>query len=99
MFPSPLVGFRKYFKDQKDSELFSVAGLPAGARVRLAVLDDYNGVTFNASTAGGPFVRVGDQIDDPATGQAATIDVTIDAIPGRVPPRRRTPDGVDVRIR
>ena len=53
-FPSPLVGFRKYFKDQQDAELFTVTGLPAGARVRLAALDDYNGVTFDASTASGP---------------------------------------------
>ena len=76
-FPSPLVGFRKYFKDQKNSELFTVTGLPDGARIRLAVLDDYNGVTYNASTASGPFVRVGEQIDDPANGEPATIDVTI----------------------
>jgi len=76
-FPSPLVGFRKYFKDEKDAELFTVSGLPDGARIRLAVMDDYNGVTYNASTASGPFVRVGEEIDDPANGVPATIDVTI----------------------
>jgi hypothetical protein len=81
-FPSPLVGFRKYFKDQKDTELFTVSGLPVGTRIRLAAMDDYNGVSYNASTAGGPFIRVGDRIDDPANGQPATIDVTINGYTG-----------------
>ncbi len=76
-FPSPLVGFRKYFKQQHDAVLFTVAGLPQGVRIRLAALDDYNGVTYGTSTASGAFVPVGDVIDGSGLGRQATIDVTI----------------------
>ncbi|HEY1488470.1 MAG TPA: hypothetical protein VGF84_20335, partial [Micromonosporaceae bacterium] len=46
-YPSPLVGFRKYTKAANnlyDQTLFTVHGLPAGATVRIASLDDYNGL-------------------------------------------------------
>ena len=81
-FPSPLVGFRSYFKDQRDTDLLTVTGLPAGARIRLATLDVYDGVTYDASTTLDPFLRVGEQIDDPAIGTPATMDVTIEGYRG-----------------
>jgi hypothetical protein len=80
-YPSPLVGFRKYFKEQRDADLFTVTGLPAGARIRVAAMDDYNGVTYATSSAVDPFRKVGDEItgQDAAPGaSAATVQVTID---------------------
>ncbi|WP_395725247.1 transglutaminase family protein [Nakamurella sp.] len=80
-YPSPLVGFRKYFKEQRKADLFTVTGLPAGGRIRLAALDDYNGVTYATSGTVDPFRKVGDHItdDQAAPGStAAAVDVTIE---------------------
>lgn len=46
-YASPLSSFRDYVKNQKDTKLLSVTGLPAGARIRLATLDSYDGVVFD----------------------------------------------------
>lgn len=87
-YPSPLVGFRKYTKDANqlwDQTLFTVSGLPDGAMVRIATLDDYNGAVWGAvdapeTTAGGPrnsYQRVGARIPTAARGRAATVTFTI----------------------
>ena len=52
-YPSPLQAFRKNVRDQVDKTLFTVTGLPKGARVRLAAMDDWDGVVYNV-TDGGP---------------------------------------------
>lgn len=84
-YPSPLVGFRKYFKQDRDTDLFAVTGLPVGERIRIAALDDYNGVTYATSSAVDPFRKVGTEI---TTGQtapdatAASVQVTIDDYKG-----------------
>ncbi|MDQ0734113.1 transglutaminase family protein [Arthrobacter agilis] len=60
-YPSPLTSFRKYVKDNEDTVLFTVDGLPEGERVRLAALDAYDGVVYNVNPqAAGNFARVGD---------------------------------------
>ncbi|MER2137210.1 MAG: transglutaminase-like domain-containing protein [Arthrobacter sp.] len=60
-FPSPLTDFRRYVKDNADTTLFTVRGLPEGQRVRLAAMDAYDGVVYNVSgQAAGGFARVGD---------------------------------------
>lgn len=60
-YPSPLTSFRKYVKDNSDTVLFTVDGLPEGERVRLAALDAYDGVVYNVNPqAAGNFARVGD---------------------------------------
>ncbi|QDG68075.1 transglutaminase domain-containing protein [Pseudarthrobacter sp. NIBRBAC000502772] len=46
-YASPLASFRDYVKNQKETKLLTVAGLPAGARIRLATLDSYDGVVFD----------------------------------------------------
>ncbi len=54
-FTSPLVGFRSYAKDHAEDVLFTVEGLPAGERLRLATLDAYTGTVMDVAggTAGG----------------------------------------------
>ncbi|WP_104191495.1 transglutaminase family protein [Cryobacterium sp. Y82] len=85
-YPSPLVGFRKYVRDYADQTLFTVNGLPAGARLRLATLDRFDGMVFNVSGDGsagsGTFARVGTSITDTRAGTPATLSVTIDALTG-----------------
>lgn len=80
-YPSPLVAFRKYVRDQKDDTLFTVTGLPQGARVRLATLDSYDGIVYNVAgdgTAGsGSFARIGSTVGDNPEPASASITVAI----------------------
>ena len=101
-YPSPLAGFREFVKRQKDATLFTVAGLPAGARVRLATLDRYDGVVWNVagdSTAqsSGEFRRVGDVIPTTERGTAAHVDIDIDALSGVWLPTVGEATSIDVR--
>ncbi|GAA3285364.1 transglutaminase domain-containing protein [Dactylosporangium vinaceum] len=79
-YPSPLVGFRKFTKDAEqlyDQTLLTVSGLPAGTPLRIAVLDDYDGLVWGAAGRGdGGFERVGPAF---GSGGSATIQVTIAA--------------------
>ncbi|WP_125773479.1 transglutaminase-like domain-containing protein [Antribacter gilvus] len=84
-YTSPLVAFRKYAKDLRETELFTVEGLPENGRVRLATLDSYDGVVFDVTGKGGDtgvFTRVGDEIETSATGRPATVKVTVGAYDG-----------------
>ena len=87
-YPSPLAAFRKYTKPANGSlyatELFRISGLPAGTPVRIATLDDYDGLTWRAAnqpivaeTVADTFQRVGTTIDNPARGQRVSYTVTI----------------------
>lgn len=90
-YASPLVGFRKYTKNAKklyDQQLFTVTGLPDGAPLRIATLDDYDGSVWGATNGivptgpGEPidaFQRVGSRISSPASGRPVSLRVKIDA--------------------
>ncbi|WP_314506259.1 transglutaminaseTgpA domain-containing protein [uncultured Microbacterium sp.] len=52
-YPSPLQAFRKNVRDEVEETLFTVQGLPKGARMRTAVMDEYDGMVYNV-TDGGP---------------------------------------------
>ncbi|WP_066043314.1 transglutaminase family protein [Herbiconiux solani] len=85
-YASPLVGFRSYVRDHKEDTLFTVQGLPDGARVRLATLDTYDGIVYNVagdgSSGSGTFVRVANEISNPVTGTPATLDFSITDLNG-----------------
>lgn len=78
-FPSPLASFRSYVKDHAEDVLFSVDGLPVDGRVRIAVLDGYDGIVYNSAGAGSdPLVAVGTVLDeslDPHVLQTVTVQV------------------------
>jgi hypothetical protein len=90
-YPSPLAGFRKYVdllgkKDSAnvyDRTLFTVAGAPAGTRVRIATMDHYDGMVWGASddalpeAAADSFQRVSSTIDNPVEGTPVRATVTI----------------------
>jgi hypothetical protein len=88
-YASPLVGFRKYTKDANllwNQKLLSVSGLSAGESLRLAVLDDYNGMVWGARSGGAlsdsgqlqdVFQRVGSRIPAEPSGKPTTISVTV----------------------
>jgi hypothetical protein len=85
-YPSPLNAYRSYLQNQKDVQLFSVTGLPAGARIRLATLDAYNGLVWSvvngsggATDASGYFARVGDQITRPV-GKTSKVTIQVEGL-------------------
>jgi len=95
-YPSPLASFRRYVelpagrtdpRNLHDTDLFTIEGVPAGSRVRLAVLDRYDGVVWgasnNAQPVGSPgaaddtYQRVSSVIDNPVPGRGVDARVTI----------------------
>jgi hypothetical protein len=95
-YPSPLASFRRYVqlppgrsdpRNLHDTELFTIEGVPAGSRVRIAVLDRYDGVVWGASNNAQPpgspgaasdtYQRVSSVIDNPARGRHVDARVTI----------------------
>lgn len=84
-YASPLVAFRQYAKEQRTDELFTISDLPAEGRVRLATLDRYDGVVFDASGDGGDtgvYSRVGESIATAATGDAVEVEVNVTGYSG-----------------
>lgn len=83
-YPSPLSGFRRYEQSiMKDRTVFTVSGLPADARIRIATLDSYDGVVYavgqgRVNSASGAFTRVPMSVDQAGIkGTTATITVTV----------------------
>ena len=60
-YHSPISQFRWLSTTAKDTELFTIAGLAQGERIRLATLDQYDGTVFKiaGSGEGADFHRVG----------------------------------------
>ncbi len=76
-YASPLTSFRSLELDAKDLTLFTVSGLPAGARVRLATMDAYDGRVYSVADASAGFLRVGGRTGGRGAGTPATLDVAI----------------------
>lgn len=81
-YPSPLQSFRKNVRDDAEDTLFTVQGLPEGARVRTAVMDEYDGMVYNV-TDGGPtsssaFTPLRSDISPDAEGLPVTLRFAID---------------------
>lgn len=85
-YASPLQSYRGYVKDHRQDTLFTVKGLPEGARIRVGTMDAYNGVVYDVSDKGvgssGAFSPIRDNMSAGATGTAATLDVTLDEYAG-----------------
>lgn len=86
-YASPLAAFRRYVKDLPDDVLFRLSGLPAGARIRLATLDTYDGVVWKVAAPGsgpasGEFARSSGRTDDPVVGQTARVTVEVGSYSG-----------------
>ena len=84
-YPSPLARFRDFHgEDPIDEPLFSVEGLPKGAVIRFAVMDDYDGYVWRASppgtAIGGDYLRVGERIPRAAQGERATLTFEMGAL-------------------
>ena len=81
-YPSPLQSFRKNVRDDAQDTLFTVQGLPRDARIRTAVMDEYDGMVYNV-TDGGPtsssaFSPLRSDISPDAEGLPVTLRIAID---------------------
>jgi hypothetical protein len=82
--PSPLSAYRASFApDVADQSALTVSGAPAGARIRIAVLDSYDGTVFavgsdSVDSASGRFVRIPTQRDlSRSPGERATVQIEV----------------------
>ncbi|MFQ4149697.1 transglutaminaseTgpA domain-containing protein [Arthrobacter sp. LAPM80] len=83
--PSPLTKFRDYVKNEKDTVLFDVQGLPKNGRVRVAAMDNYDGVVFNVDpNSSASFAPIGDpkSLNHGGTGTGADVGLVIDGYAG-----------------
>ena len=83
-YVSPLAAFRSYLKEPTlDEVLFTIDGLPDGARVRIATLDSYDGIVYSVGSAevdsaSGSFTRVPFRFDQSAVeGDDVSLEVSI----------------------
>lgn len=74
-YPSPLAKYRLYELDQKDEVLFTVENMPADSRLRLAVMDTYDGNVFNVSQDSARYLRTGRELP-PTEGEQASVSIT-----------------------
>jgi transglutaminase-like putative cysteine protease len=85
-YPSPLQSYRGYVRDAVETPLFTVSGLPEGARVRLATMDAYSGTVYNVSDQGAgsssAFTPVRGRMSTDAQGVAASVRIEIDGLTG-----------------
>lgn len=83
-YPSPLQAFRGYVRDTADEPLFTVSGLPEGARVRLATMDAYSGTVYNVSDEGSgsssAFTPLRSEMSPDAVGTPVTLRVEVQAL-------------------
>lgn len=67
--PTPLERFRQLSADLVDEEIMRVTGLPQGARIRFAAMDEYDGLRWGVaepSGEGAGFIQIGETISPPA---------------------------------
>ncbi|MGL3149265.1 transglutaminaseTgpA domain-containing protein [Microbacterium sp. A82] len=81
-YPSPLQSFRKHVRDDANKTLFTVQGLPKDARIRIATMDQYDGMVYNV-TDGGPhsssaFTQLRSNMSPDAEGIPVTLQIEID---------------------
>jgi transglutaminase-like putative cysteine protease len=83
-YPSPLSGFRSYEKSPTAADtMLTVSGLPKGGRIRIATLDDYDGVVYSVGTdqpgsVSGSFTRVPYTFDQSKVrGTQLSLSVTV----------------------
>ncbi len=98
-YPSPLQSFRKNVRDDVDETLFTVSGLPKDGRIRIAVMDQFDGMVYNV-TDGGPesssaFTPLRSDMAPDAEGIPVTLKVTIDKYGGVWVPDAGTVSDID----
>ncbi|MGX9348337.1 transglutaminase family protein [Microbacterium sp. KNMS] len=81
-YPSPLQSFRLYVRDFDEDALFTVRGLPSGARLRLATMDAYSGVVYDVADSSSDFTPIRSNMAQGAAGEAARLTVEVGGYEG-----------------
>lgn len=85
-YPSPLQAFRKNVRDEAGDTLFTVSGLPKDARMRIAVMDQYDGMVYNVTDGGAgsssAFAPIRANMSPDAEGIPVTLQVQIEEYRG-----------------
>jgi hypothetical protein len=86
-YSSPLSTFRAYHRDGRADEVMLTAEGLASPRIRLAVMDDFDGVVWNVGSAedpsaSGSFERLPFRLDPAVAGTPSTTTVTIGSYEG-----------------
>lgn len=76
-YASPLMKYRLYEGTQKEEVLFEVRGMPAGTRLRLAVLESYDGNVFNVSQDAQQYLRAGRELPIAPSGESTTAEIRV----------------------
>lgn len=87
-YASPLAGFRRYTENAAlplvDRTLFTVTGLGEDRTVRIATLDDYDGLVWGASNRAATtspvagFARIGSSLPASGRGAERTVSLTVE---------------------
>lgn len=84
-YASPLSSFRHYTTDLADEPMVTVSELPSGARVRVGVMDVWDGITFNTSdplvSGDGRYLPTAGQIQR-ATDDSHQMELKVDSLVG-----------------
>jgi len=76
-YASPLQDYRIYVDEYAEEPLFTVTGLPKGARVRLGTMDAYSGVVYNVSDSSSAFTPLRSNMASDVRGEHAEVRVEI----------------------
>jgi hypothetical protein len=98
-YASPLAGFREYVKDHREEPILTVEGLPAGAQVRVATLDAYDGTAWAVAdpqqSGSGEYMRIGERIEPELVDGLHEVEVTVGEYAGVWVPVLGTPYDVN----
>ncbi|MDO5053344.1 MAG: transglutaminase-like domain-containing protein [Pseudoclavibacter sp.] len=81
--PTPLEQFRHLSADLADDEVLRVSGLPEGARVRFAAVNEYDGLRWGVATPNGEdagFVQIGRTVAPPLSMPPGSVRYTADLV-------------------
>ncbi len=82
-FPSPLDAFRRYTNDRADDVMFTVEGLAPSERIRLAVMDTYDGQIWTTTAPGlyddasGSFRLAGTHLSDEPSSEEIEREIRV----------------------
>ncbi len=76
-YASPLMKHRLYALTQKQDVLFEVRGMPAGARLRLAVLNAYDGNVYHVAQQASQYLRSGRELPGRPDGDVVRAQITV----------------------
>ena len=96
-YPSPLAGYRKYRAPKaRSTALLTVDGVTATTRLRIAVMDDYDGLVWRVADNGDldAFRRVGSRLPEASHETVVNLEVTIQGLQGVWLPTAGQPLGI-----